>query len=130
MTKNSPIIRDIIKRDLQKKIEEVIKVDQFDEDTVYSEITEYIATDKIKSHYQALFKAIAEGPTGQEESIGIWISGFFGSGKSSFAKNLGYRVIYDAMVEIRGMSEFLLRQLEAMSPSFGRIRTTRFKSSY
>jgi hypothetical protein len=26
-----------------------------------------------------------------------------------FAKNLGYRVIYDAMVEIRGMSEFFLR---------------------
>jgi hypothetical protein len=111
MIKNSLVIRDIIKRDLQKKIEEVIKVDQFDEDTVYSEITEYIATEKIKTHYQTLFKAIAEGPAGQDESIGIWISGFFGSGKSSFAKNLGY-ALTNQVVKGKKASDLLLDQLE------------------
>jgi cytidylate kinase len=57
---------------------------------VYSEITEYVATDSIRDQYAVLLKAIAEAPSEPHESIGVWISGFFGSGKSSFAKNLGY----------------------------------------
>lgn len=83
-------IRDFLARDLSKKIEEIIKVDQADEQSVYDEITDYIATDRIKDQYRELLKAIAEGPREQTESVGVWISGFFGSGKSSFAKNLGY----------------------------------------
>jgi len=83
-------IRDILARDLNRKIEEIIQVDQTDEQSVYSEITEYIATDSIRDQYAALLKAFAEAPTEPHESVGIWISGFFGSGKSSFAKNFGY----------------------------------------
>jgi len=83
-------IGDILSRDLSRKIEEIIQVDQADEQSVYSEITEYIATDSIRDQYAALLKAIAEAPSEPHESVGVWISGFFGSGKSSFAKNLGY----------------------------------------
>lgn len=83
-------IRDLLARDLTKNIEEIIKVDQTDEQSVYDEITDYIATDRIKDQYRDLLKAIAEAPRDFNESIGVWISGFFGSGKSSFAKNLGY----------------------------------------
>ncbi len=84
------IIGDLLARDLQQKIEEIIKVDQTDERSVYTEITEYVATDRIKNQYRELFKAIAEAPSDPSEGIGVWISGFFGSGKSSFAKNAGY----------------------------------------
>jgi hypothetical protein len=84
------LIGDLLSRDLNQVIEEIIQVDQLDEQTVYSEITEYVATDRIKDHYRALLKAIAEAPSEPHEGVGIWISGFFGSGKSSFAKNLGY----------------------------------------
>ncbi len=83
-------IGELLTRDLTRKIEEIIKVDQADQDSVYSEITEYIATDSIKEHYGTLLKAIAETPADPHEDIGVWVSGFFGSGKSSFAKNLGY----------------------------------------
>lgn len=41
-------IRDLLSRDLSEPIEEVVKLDQQDEATVYSEITEYVATDRIK----------------------------------------------------------------------------------
>ena len=83
-------IGDILSRDLTKKIVEVIQVDADKDEDLYSEITEYIATDSIKEQYAMLLKAIAEAPADPHDSVGVWISGFFGSGKSSFAKNLGY----------------------------------------
>jgi hypothetical protein len=83
-------IGDLLTRDLGRKIEEIIQVDQADEKSVYAEITEYIGTDSIRAQYADLLKAIAEAPADPHEGIGVWVSGFFGSGKSSFAKNLGY----------------------------------------
>src|ERR1700674_1722038 len=83
-------IADLLKRDLSRKIEEIIQVDQADEQSVHDEITEYVATDSIREQYHQLFRAIADAPSEPDESIGVWISGFFGSGKSSFAKYLGF----------------------------------------
>src|SRR5271157_3522999 len=83
-------IGDLLTRDLNQRIEEVIQVHQADEQSVYSEVSEYVATNSIQDQYALLLKAIAEAPAEPHEAIGVWISGFFGSGKSSFAKNLGY----------------------------------------
>ncbi len=91
------LIRDTLKRDLNRKIEEIIKVDQTDEAVVHEELTEYVVTPAIKDFYYRVFSSFAEGPTTLSESIGIWVSGFFGSGKSSFIKNLGY-VLEDSVV--------------------------------
>src|ERR1700688_2811793 len=84
------MIGDLLTRDLSRKIEEIIQVDQADEQSVHDEITEYVATDSIREQYHDLLKAVAEAPSDPHESVGVWVSGFFGSGKSSFAKNLGY----------------------------------------
>ena len=84
------LIRDTLQRDLSRRIEEIIKVDQTDERAVYEELSDYVATAPIKDHYRRVLTAIAEAPRSFSEGVGIWISGFFGSGKSSFAKNLGY----------------------------------------
>jgi hypothetical protein len=83
-------IADLLARDLSQTIEEIIKVDQADQQTVYTELTEYIATDRLKSEYRHLLRAIADAPQDPHEGVGVWVSGFFGSGKSSFVKNLGY----------------------------------------
>ncbi len=83
-------IKDLLARNLDQKIEEIIQVDQTNEQSVYNELTEYVATDRIREQYHDLLKAIAEARTNPDEGVGVWISGFFGSGKSSFAKNLGY----------------------------------------
>ena len=99
------LIRDLLKRDLNKHISEVIQVDQENEDAVRTEITEYVVTDRIREHYRDLFRAMADAPAEQRDSVGVWVSGFFGSGKSSFAKNLGYvlgnrEVMGDSAVEL------------------------------
>ncbi len=83
-------IAELLSRDLSRRIEEVIQVDQAEEEAVFTEIDEYIATDSIRDQYASLLKAVAEAPADPNEAIGVWVSGFFGSGKSSFAKNLGY----------------------------------------
>jgi len=90
-------IKDLLKRNLNEKIEEIIKVDQADQETVYRELTEYVVTDRIRDNYRTLLKAMAEAPAQPHEGVGVWISGFFGSGKSSFAKILGY-VLADRVV--------------------------------
>ena len=83
------LVRDVLARKLDRKIEEIVKLDQTDEESVYTEITEYIVTDRISDQYRTVLTAVAEAPAEPHEGVGVWVSGFFGSGKSSFAKNLG-----------------------------------------
>lgn len=104
-------IGDLITRDLSRKIEEIIKVDQVDEQSVYTEITEYVVTSRLREHYRTLLKAITEYPSDPHEGTGVWISGFFGSGKSSFAKNLGY-VIGDRTVVGHRAADLFKAQLD------------------
>ncbi|HOF49493.1 MAG TPA: BREX system P-loop protein BrxC [Verrucomicrobiota bacterium] len=85
-------IAELFERPVDRTIEEVIKVDQANEAAVRSEIDEYIVTDSIRGQFQEVYREIAGGPAAPREGIGIWVSGFFGSGKSSFAKILGYTV--------------------------------------
>jgi hypothetical protein len=83
-------IAELFEKPIDRPIEEVIKVDQANERAVATEIDEYVATEAIREQYALVFKEIADAPAHPREGIGIWISGFFGSGKSSFAKILGY----------------------------------------
>src|SRR5580700_7991713 len=104
-------IGDLLTRDLSRKIEEIIQVDQADEQSVHAEITEYVATDSIREQYHDLLKAIADAPSDPNESVGVWISGFFGSGKSSFAKNLGY-ALQNRTVLGKKFADLFKQQLE------------------
>src|SRR5213594_1346634 len=104
-------IGDLLSRDLSRKIEEIIQVDQADEQSVHDEITEYIATDSIREQYHDLLKAIADAPSDPHESVGVWVSGFFGSGKSSFAKNLGY-ALENRKILGTGFADLFTKQLE------------------
>jgi hypothetical protein len=85
-------IREVFSKPIDRRIEEVIKVDQADEETVLEELQEYVITESIGDHFNTVYKAIADAQSEPHEGIGIWVSGFFGSGKSSFAKIIGYTV--------------------------------------
>lgn len=77
---------------IDRRIEEVIKVDQADEQIIKEEIDEYILTKSIERHYVEVLDRYAETPNKPREGVGVWVSGFFGSGKSSFAKILGLAI--------------------------------------
>lgn len=74
---------------IDRRIEEVIKVDQTDETVLAEEFDEYVVTDSIKAQMLELLGAYDQVRQRQTEGIGAWVSGFFGSGKSSFAKLVG-----------------------------------------
>ena len=56
MTTQLPI-KTLFANDIHRRIEEVIKVDQTDEDILRDEINEYVVTDAIRSHYTNIFDA-------------------------------------------------------------------------
>src|SRR5260370_2788952 len=86
------LIKNLFASDINRTIEEVIKGDQRDEAILVDEIAEYVVTDSIRSRYIAIFDKYSTTPNRPHEGIGIWVSGFYGSGKSSFAKMLGLSI--------------------------------------
>jgi hypothetical protein len=82
-------IESLFAQNIHRRIEEVIKVDQTDEQILADEIKEYIATDSICQFLERILDRYLETPNQPHEGVGVWVSGFFGSGKSSFAKLLG-----------------------------------------
>src|SRR4030095_857428 len=87
MTTVTPI-KTLFANDIHRRIEEVIKVDQTDAEIIRDEINESAVTDAIRAHYTGIFEAYRETPNKPHEGIAIWVSGFFGSGKSSLEKML------------------------------------------
>ena len=87
-------VREIIKRDISVKIEGIVKV--FDQAALASEIREYVVTDKIEEELKRIFDTFTyvsetlRRRGSSRDVMGIWVSGFFGSGKSHFAKVLGH----------------------------------------
>ena len=62
-------IGDLLTRDLSRKIEEIIQVDQADEQSVHAEITEYVATESIREQYYDLLKAVGICGVGHETNF-------------------------------------------------------------
>lgn len=108
MTTRTPI-QTLFANDIHRRIEEVIKVDQTEEGILREEIDEYVVTEAIRTHYNRIFEAYRETPNKPHEGIAIWVSGFFGSGKSSFAKMLGLAVANRSVVGEPAAERFAAR---------------------
>ena len=83
-------LQNIYKSDINRDINGVIKVAQDDEQSIVQELSEYIITKELRRHFNTFlnhYERSLEQPT---DKIGVWISGFFGSGKSHFLKILSY----------------------------------------
>ncbi|MCI6649699.1 MAG: DUF6079 family protein, partial [Lachnospiraceae bacterium] len=83
-------IQDMFSDDINRQINGVIKVDQDDTKALVQELDEYVITKELKKHFISFFDAFDEALTEPTADIGVWISGFFGSGKSHFLKILSY----------------------------------------
>lgn len=78
------MIKDFFEKDINRPIETVIKAD--DRDHIATEVTEYVITDEIAKKIRDFFQAYND----YAGANGVWISGFFGSGKSHLLKIISY----------------------------------------
>ncbi len=75
---------------IDRNLKGVIKVGQDDDVNIRQELEEYVVTRELQKHFRDFFESYKRGINGTTDAMGVWISGFFGSGKSHFLKILSY----------------------------------------
>ena len=80
----------MFQKDINRDINGVIKVAQDDEKSLHQELSEYIITKELRRHFRTFFDNYTKAIDLPTDKMGVWISGFFGSGKSHFLKMLSY----------------------------------------
>ena len=83
-------IQELFAKKIDREIQGVIIVGQGEDTNVSQELEEYVVTRELEKHFRDFFAAYKKGITGTTPKMGVWISGFFGSGKSHFLKILSY----------------------------------------
>lgn len=78
------IIKEFFSNDINRNIETVIKAD--DQEHILDEVVEYVVTNEVAQKTRDFFSAYND----YQGANGVWISGFFGSGKSHLLKILSY----------------------------------------
>jgi len=78
---------DLYKRRVDRRIDPVATVSELDEGYVQKEIEEYFFTDTLYDHLHTFLGKLTQGTKGR---TGVWINGYYGSGKSHFLKYIYY----------------------------------------
>jgi ElaB/YqjD/DUF883 family membrane-anchored ribosome-binding protein len=82
------LIKDILEINLGDDIKNVIDLEDFSEQALMKEIDNYIVTDGLAKEFEDLVNKYCSNIS----ETGVWISGFYGSGKSYFGKLAGYLI--------------------------------------
>ncbi len=84
------LMKEMFEKEIDRDIQGVIIVGQSEAENVAQELDEYVVTKELQKHFADFFSAYKKGIVGTTPKMGVWISGFFGSGKSHFLKILSY----------------------------------------
>lgn len=104
-------IRELFTKPIDRPINGVIKADQRDAESIWQELDEYVITKQLTEYFRRFFDAYLAAADNPKDPVlsarmGVWVSGFFGSGKSHFIKILSY----------------LLENIEAVNPKDGSLK--------
>lgn len=108
-------IRSLFEKDIFRPINGVVKAEQQDTAIIWQELEEYVVTRELDRHFRDFFDAYVQAIRHADDpavasNMGVWISGFFGSGKSHFLKILSYllqnREARDAHGNTRSAADF------------------------
>ena len=96
-------LKSIFLKKIDRNINGVIKAGQVDEKNIKEELEEYVVTSEMSEHFEQFFKAFSKVALKYTDKNAVWISGFFGSGKSHFLKMLSYLI---GNITVDGKSAF------------------------
>lgn len=103
------------RRPIDRAIEKVIDYYATDETRLQTEIEEYEVTDNVERCFRKFLDVYGEGVRGgRVTEIGFWVSGFYGSGKSSFTKYLGFALDPAKKVSGRLFLDLLCERLKSV----------------
>ncbi len=90
-------LEQLYKNKIGRSVNPAVSATKFDEKTIDTEINEYVFTDEIINGLVKILDAIKNNRP--FDHIGIWIDGYYGSGKSHFLKYLDYLITPETMDE-------------------------------
>lgn len=100
------IIKNLFEKEIDRPIQGVVTIGNEDEEQKWQELEEYVCTDEIVKSFRTFFRKYRESLTVPTEKMGVWITGFFGSGKSHFLKILGYILENEEVAGVRASEYF------------------------
>ncbi len=86
-------------KQLNREIESVVTFGAKTTDDLKAEVREYVVTDKLHDNYEDVLDDFQRAFDNGSKEVGVWVSGFYGSGKSSFAKYLGLSFDKSLMID-------------------------------
>ena len=99
-------LRDLYDKPIERAVNPAVSATKFDPETEKIEIEEYVFTDEIINGLYRILDAIKNNKP--YDHVGIWIDGYYGSGKSHFLKYLDYCITPETQ------EDALARLLEAV----------------
>jgi len=104
-------LKDLYLKDISRHIDGVIKAD--DESNIAQEVEEYVITREINQLLDRFFKVYSGSMQSQRPflDIGVWISGYFGCGKSHLLKMLSY-ILENREIDGRKVGEIFLDKVD------------------
>ena len=108
-------LKEMFRKPIDREIQGVIIVGQGEETNVAQELEEYVVTRELQKHFADFFSAYKKGIIGTTPKMGVWISGFFGSGKSHFLKILSY-LLENKQVGDRSALDFFVEDEKIADP--------------
>lgn len=109
-------MKEMFEKEIDRDIQGVIIVGQSEAENVAQELDEYVVTKELQKHFADFFSAYKKGIVGTTPKMGVWISGFFGSGKSHFLKILSYLLANKSVGDKKAIDYFADDSLTESKP--------------
>ena len=109
-------LRELFEQNIERNINGVVKVEQVNDiDILHQELSEFVVTSELKKHFKTFYMNYNNSLDVRTDKMGVWISGFFGSGKSHFLKMLSYLLENNEVQGKKAVDYFANKDLDDMT---------------